>query len=395
LPTGIVFQANVHDGSEDARENWTEALGLAQNQLSVQLVPLDSPEDVQCLLPKGVRKNLERLALQRVDPSRSVLYQAGVPTSWNLEFYGRARVGRTAFGTDRVPDGWAERCNAMDEIWVPSEFNRETFAGSGVDARRIRVLHTGVDTQRFRPDLPPLDIPYARGFNFLSVTDGRRQCGTDVLLRAYLQEFTPDEDVALLLRISPRKDSFADPEAEITFFIETELEARLENTPTIILLDAPLSHADLARLYASANAFVLPSRGEAWGHTCLEALSTGLPVIATQWGGTTDFLCDANSFPVTVKEIAPASCQDELIAGHRWAEPDVDHLRQCMREVFTKSRDVQARAARGRQDALECWDWNKILPQWAHEFRRLFESRDRTANHEGSENELQFGGTNG
>jgi len=391
LPAGIVFLANVHDGSEEAEENWTAALGLAQNQIPVQLAPLWTSGDAQCPLPGMVRKNLERLALEKVDLARSVIYQAGAPSSWNLDFYGRARVGRTAFGTDRIPDGWAERCNAMNEIWVPSEFNRETFTGSGVDALKIRVLHTGVDTHLFRPGLRPLDIQHIRGFNFLSITDGRRQGGTDVLLRAYLQEFSSDDDVALLLKISPRHD-FADPQAEITFFIESELHTPIENTPTILLLNASLSHTERARLYASASAFVLASRGEAWGRSCLEALASGLPVIATQWGATSEFLSDANSFPVAVEGLLPASCEDELAAGHRWAEPSVDHLRQRMREVFTHSREMQTRAAQGRQDAVERRDWSHVLPQWLHEFRRLCESRDKTANHEGIDNELQFGG---
>jgi len=263
LPVGILFQANVHDGGEAAEENWAEALGLAQSQMPVRLVPLEAPEDAPLLLPESVRKALERLTLQRVDLTRSVLYQAGTATSWNLDFYGRSRVGRAAFSTDRIPDGWAQRCNAMDEVWVPSEFNRQTFAGFGVDERRIRVMHTGVDTQLFRPGLQPLNIPHSGGFNFLSVTNGRQQCGTAVLLRAYLNEFKLDEDVTLLLRILPDKDSSTDLEAELAFFIETELGLKVENTPTIIFLNVPLTQAGRARLYASANAFVLPSRGEA------------------------------------------------------------------------------------------------------------------------------------
>jgi hypothetical protein len=45
-----------------------------------------------------------------------------------------------------------------------------------------------------------------------------------------------------MLRILPREDSFVDSEANLIFFIETELETRIENTPAIILLDAPISH---------------------------------------------------------------------------------------------------------------------------------------------------------
>jgi glycosyltransferase involved in cell wall biosynthesis len=373
LPAGIVFQANLQDGTENAEENWHLALGLAQNQIPLRLVPLDPIEEAQPLLPESVREGLKHLALQRVDLASSVIYQAGAPTSWNLDFYGRCRIGRAAFGTDRIPDGWAERCNAIDEIWVPSDFNRETLASSGVETQKIRVLHTGVDARHFRPGLPPRDIPHKRGFNFLSTTDLRRQCGTDVLLRAYLQEFTPDDDVALLLRISSHKGSSTDPQAELTFFIETELKTRIERTPTIILLDAPLSHADAARLYTSTNAYVLPSRGEAWGRGCLEALAAGLPVIATNWGTVSEFLTDGNSFPIAVEGIVPASCEDELVAGHRWAEPSVDHLRQRMREVFSNSSDVQTRAAQGRREVVEHWDWAVVMPEWVQEFRRLCE----------------------
>jgi glycosyltransferase involved in cell wall biosynthesis len=373
LPAGILFQANVHDGGEVAEENWAEALGLAQSQIPVRLVPLQTPENAPRLLPESVRRALDRLTLQRVDLTRSVLYQAGTATSWNLDFYGRSRVGRTAFSTDRIPDGWAQCCNEMDEVWVPSEFNRQTFAGSGVDARRIRVLHTGVDTQLFRPGLQPLNIPHTRGFNFLSVTSGRQQCGTDALLRAFVHEFKADEDVTLLLRILPDKDSSTDPEAKFAFFIESELGRKLESTPTTILLDAPFTQADRARLYASANAFVLPSRGEAWGHGCLEALASGLPVIATQWGGTSEFLCDVNSFPIAVEGVVSASCDDELLAGHQWAEPSVDDLRQHMRAIFTDSSEAQRRAAQGRHDVVERWDWSVVMTDWEQEFRRLCE----------------------
>jgi glycosyltransferase involved in cell wall biosynthesis len=177
--------------------------------------------------------------------------------------------------------------------------------------------------------------------------------------------------VALFLRILPARETFTDPEAQLTFFIETELGTTLEHTPTIILLDAPLSHTDRARLYASANAFLFPSRGEPWGRACLEALSSGLPVIATQWGSASEFLRDTNSYPIAVEKIVPAWCEDECVAGHRWAEPSVDDLRRQMREVFTNSCEAQKRAAQGRRDAVDHWDWSIVIPARAQEFRRL------------------------
>ena len=373
LPAGIVFQANVYDATSSAEENWAEALGIAQAQIPVRLVPQESQEDTGRSLPDFVRKGLDRLTLQRVDPARSILYHAGAPSSWNLEFYGRCRVGRAAFGTDRIPDGWAYRCNAMDEVWVPSEFNRETFVASGVDAHRIRVMRTGLDTQLFRPGLRPLSIPQARGFNFLSVSDLRPHKGTDVLLKAYLQEFKPDEDVALLLKISKHKDSPADPEAELAFFIETQLGLKLEKSPPVIVLDAPLPHSAFERLYASAHAFVVSARAVTYGRALLQALACGVPVIATRWGAPLEFLREDNSFPIGIEGLVPASFEEELFAGHRWAEPSVDHLRQLMRCVFSNRQESRKRAQRGRQDVVERWDWRVVIPDWVDAFRRLSE----------------------
>ena len=49
------------------------------------------------------------------------------------------------------------------------------------------------------------------------------------------------------------------------------------------ILDEELALRALPRLYAAADAFVLPSRGEGWGRPHVEAMAMGLPVIATNW----------------------------------------------------------------------------------------------------------------
>jgi len=53
-----------------------------------------------------------------------------------------------------------------------------------------------------------------------------------------------------------------------------------------------VSDADLARLYASADIFVLPSnsRAESFGKVLLEAMATGLPCITTEIGTGTSFV---------------------------------------------------------------------------------------------------------
>eukprot|EP00966_Prymnesium_polylepis_P068427 1589688-Prymnesium_polylepis.2 len=55
-------------------------------------------------------------------------------------------VGRTMFETDSVPAEWVARCNRMDEVWVPTDFHRDTFAAAGVAAHKLVVVGEPVDT---------------------------------------------------------------------------------------------------------------------------------------------------------------------------------------------------------------------------------------------------------
>jgi uncharacterized lipoprotein YmbA len=87
-----------------------------------------------------------------------------------------------------------------------------------------------------------------------------------------------------------------------------------------------------------------------------------------------DFLSGDNSFPLDTEGAVPAqSEEDELVAGHRWAEPNVDHLRQQMREVFSHPDEGARRAEQGRRAVIDRFEWNAVLPEWIRNFRRLLD----------------------
>jgi len=60
-----------------------------------------------------------------------------------------------------------------------------------------------------------------------------------------------------------------------------------------------MPRAALRNLYAAADAFVLPTRGEGWGLPIAEAMAMALPVIATNWSGPTALLSTDNSYPLS------------------------------------------------------------------------------------------------
>lgn len=375
-PAGILYRAPVYGPSGYADENLAVLMELAGRGFPVQLLAEGLQSDTGKLLPGDMREALTRMQQFRVDPGCSVFYQCVPANAFHSELAGLCNIGRTTFETDRLPDGWAERCGELDEIWVPSEFNRETFARGGVEENKLRVMPEGIDTELFRPGLSPLPIPERRGFAFLSVFDFQQRKGPDILLRAFANEFRADEDVTLILKITKINHPALDVEAWLVWFIECELGMRLEAVPPIILLDGLVPRAELPRLYAAADAFVLPTRGEGWGRPYGEALSCGIPVIATRWGGQLDFLNDGNSFLIDLDGVVPTSYRLDLevFAGQFWAQPSVDHLRQLMRHVFAHRDAARAKANTGRADMVRDWDARRVASLFADQFARLLDA---------------------
>src|SRR5580704_5960620 len=371
---GVYVRGVVYGGSGYADDTRGIVFGLARAGIRVHVDAVEFQSDVHNILTEDERETPERLKRQEVDLAQSVLFQNFPACDFNCSVYGRHRVGRTMYETDSIPDRWASCCEQMDEVWVASKFNCETFAVAGVSPKRLHALPEGVNTSVFRPGLEPFPIAQRRGFNFLSIFEWIQRKGPDVLLRAYLSEFKADEDVALILKAYGRPDQGVDMLPRLAYFVERVIGMRLDDAPPIVICaPAFLPTLEIPRMYASADAFVLPTRGEGWGRPFMEALACECPVIATRWSGQMDFLHDGISDLLDYK-LAPVpwNTDVELSAGHRCAEPSVEHLRELMRHVFTHRREAKQKAIRGRAEMVKKWDWDVVVPKyWVPEFQRL------------------------
>ena len=81
---------------------------------------------------------------------------------------------------------------------------------------------------------------------------------------------------------------------------------------------------------------MLPTRGEGWGLPIVEAMAMGLPVIASNWSGNTEFMSQTNSLLVDCEIIPVQQVENEMafMAGHYWAQPSEEQTREYMRGLF-------------------------------------------------------------
>jgi glycosyltransferase involved in cell wall biosynthesis len=91
----------------------------------------------------------------------------------------------------------------------------------------------------------------------------------------------------------------------------------------------------------------------------LEAMSCGLPAIATDWGAHREFFHGGVGYPLGIRGTVPAVAKCPYYAGFSWAEPDPDHLRHLLRHVYEHREEARARGAAAAAEAATRWTWQQ------------------------------------
>lgn len=152
-----------------------------------------------------------------------------------------------------------------DAIAVPTSFAAETFVAQGVDRDRLIINPYGVDLSRFQPQ-PTLVRPMRRRVLFVGRVGLRK--GVPYLVEATRR--LPQVDFHL---VGP---------------VEAGMEAILAQAPANLTVRGPLPGDALPAEYRQADLFCLPSLEEGLPLTLLQAMASGLPVVATPETGGAD-----------------------------------------------------------------------------------------------------------
>ncbi|KAH7279822.1 hypothetical protein KP509_37G038700 [Ceratopteris richardii] len=296
-------------------------------------------------------------------------------------------IGRTMFETDRVNLEHVKRCNRMEEVWVPSDFNMKTFADSGVDPSKLVKVVQSVDVSFFSPhDVEAFPLPETGQvfalekeesdrtsiidhFIFLSIFKWEYRKGWHLLIKAYLREFSAKDRVALYILTNAYHTDRTYRDDIIAYVKEIGLKKPVHGWPLLYVNDYHIPQLRLPNIYKAANAFVLPSRGEGWGRPHVEAMSMGLPVIATNWSGMTEYMTETNSYPIYVERLVEV--EEGPFKGHLWAEPSATHLQSLMRHVFMNPLEAEAKGQLARKTMVEKYSPEIVTKQIVGHLMRI------------------------
>jgi glycosyltransferase involved in cell wall biosynthesis len=192
----------------------------------------------------------------------------GFAEKWGLEFLAEPIWAYTR---------WIH--NQADLNLCPSRATMHELSMRGFE--RLAVWTRGVDTRRFSPDHRT-----AEWRSLLS--DGE----VDAPLLLSVGRLSAEKRIGWLKPILE-----ALPGTRLAIVGDgpqsAELREVFSDTPTVFT--GFLQGHDLACAYAAADAFVFPASNETFGNVMLEAMASGLPVVAARAGGPLDVIIDGQT----------------------------------------------------------------------------------------------------
>ncbi len=277
----------------------------------------------------------------------------------------RIKVVNVAWEESIYPQLWVDELNEhANGVMVISSFVRDILFNSGVRVP-IEVVPCALDADYFDSEVGTLPYSTSKSFKFVHVSTGKRRKGVDLLIRAYFEKFSSNDDVVLIIK------SFPGPDNDIDIIIS---ELKTESSPEIIHINNPdVPEHVMKNLHKSASAEVYPSRSEGFGLPILEAMYYGKPVIATGYSGYLDFLNEDNGYLVDYS-LVPTNESELVNIGARWAEPDLEDLGQKMRHVFDNynSAEVELKMRNAVATASE-YTWSSSASKAINFLRQLEE----------------------
>ncbi len=223
---------------------------------------------------------------------------------------------------------------------------------------------TPVDGRIFNMDVPESHYK-TDNFVFIATAQGLYPppfCmrGIDIAVRAFMEEFTDNEPVELLLKMGS---------------VQPDIAAMINGRSNIKIIPGDVSQLDFRGWLKTADCSLNTVRGSMWEAPGMEAAAVGTPTIATDAGGpgmyvidgSTGFLVDYEWAFYDEGDKKNEFCFTKQIVsfpGDVWKEPIIEQIRQSMRFMFENKSICKAMGLNASAHVLKNFNRRTILEKF-------------------------------
>lgn len=315
----------------------TEGLG----DYPPHMVELEAISGLSDLYKKGLVTPYPDVVIRQMFPPR-VKDTTGSNT---LQYFG--------WEESLVPHEYVRDFNEhVHRIMTMSSFVKEALKNSGVTVP-IDVVGVGVRTPLSDSSYVIEELQELKRIRLLHISSAFPRKGVDVLLNAYFDEFSSDDDITLILKTFPNQHNIV--EEQLSHLVKNHLKP-----PHVVFINRDLPVNCLGNLYEVASAYVHTARGEGFGLPVAEAMLSEVPVISTATSGLADFVDETTA---TVIPSFPVNADTHVsVPGSQWFEPDVPALRIALRSLFSgiDASQRQTKAKDGKLRIERDFSWEAV-----------------------------------
>jgi glycosyltransferase involved in cell wall biosynthesis len=237
---------------------------------------------------------------------------------------------------EQIPKRRQKNLRKFDDIWAPSAFIRKNLECAL--GRPVRLMPHPIEFPRLEPfhaeSTGPLRLLFLFDFDSFSARKN-----PEAVVRAFQAAFPGNEDVRLTIKTRGLQDRGR----------RIWLTSQAERDSRIVILDKTLPYDGITALLRSHDVFLSLHRSEGFGLGCAEALALEKIVVATNYGGTSDFITETTGFPVSWRPHAVAEGDYVESDGAVWAEPSIEHAAYQLRQIYDAPHAARNRAIIGRR----------------------------------------------
>jgi len=161
--------------------------------------------------------------------------------------------------------------NKCNLVYVPTRPVLEDLVEIGVERNRLMIWARGIDMKKFNPR--KRDNAYID-----------RLCGKGTIRILFVSRLFWVKEIETIVGIY-KKLSKTHPHAKMVITGDGPQRKYMEKRMPNAVFTGKLINDDLERIYASCDIFLFPSITETFGNVNLEALASGLPIVAAAKGG--------------------------------------------------------------------------------------------------------------